>query len=245
MNPISAYRGSLNMYFQVELDSATATFGPAMLLGNLTSFELTPSAETVDVISTLNEDYGQAADSMVEPSSTTVSATANRFNLSTEALAMLGDIEVLSTEAKTVTDESLGTVKAGDIVRLAGLGVSDLVLSSAGSPVDEERYRLVEPTLGLVKILDAGDYTASYTVGAQNGTRLTGGTNSAKFVRLLGRGVNRYNSKETIIKISRSSVAPSGGFSLVGTDNSEIGLDFVLLTPADGSPAFEMIETGN
>lgn len=244
MNPISAYRGSLNMYFQVELDSAAGTYGPAQLFGNLTSFELTPSAETVDVASTMNGDYGQTADSMTEPGSTTIPVTADRYNLSTMALQLLGDVVDDTAAESTVSDQDLGTVAAGDIVNLGALGVSAVTISDGSTPIDAAKYDVIEPALGLVQINEAGTYTASYTIAAKSGSKITGGTSPAKKVRLLGRGVNQYNNKETIIKVSRASVATASGFTFVGTDNAEVGITITALLPADGSAAFEVYETG-
>ena len=245
MNPITAYRGSINLYYQIETDSALGTFGPVQLFGNMTSFELTPSAETVDVTSTMNSDYGQTADSMTEPGSTTIPATADRHNLSTMALQLLGDaVDDIAAES-TVAAQDLGTVAAGEIVNLGALGVSDVVIKDSGTAIDTDLYSVIEPALGLVEISTAGTYTADYTIDAKSGSKITGGTSPGKFVRLLGRGVNQFDNKEKLVKVARASVATASGFSLVGTDNAEVAVTFTAILPSDGSAAFEVYETGN
>ncbi len=239
--PISGFRGSLNLYFQIEKEPGV--FGTAHLFGNLSNFELIPAADKVDIISTMNEDYGQAADTMTDPQPTTASATINRFSLTTEALAYMGDLELLEGSEKTISDEEHKGVKSGDIIKLdGGFGVKDVSIKTGGSPLDEDQFVVKEPDLGLIEVLTDGDIEVSYTVAAPSGLKLSGGVNPSRFLRCWGVGINRFNNKKRMIKLARAGVRPGGGSSLVGTDNSEINLEFTLTTPADGSPAFEITE---
>jgi hypothetical protein len=243
---MQAFRGSLDLYYQVE--QSDGSFGPVYPAGNVTNFELVPDAEEVEVISTGNADFGQALDSMIEAKPTKGNFTVNRFNIDSWALAFMGEVAARTGTETTVTDEVVAAVP-GEIFKLANLDISSLSLShTTGSPVyvADTDYEIVDAGLGLVKVLADGDIAegdihADYTAAAPTGWLLNAGTKSSKFIKLWGRGINRFNNKRSIVQVPRASVKPSGGFSIVGTDPASIQMDLTCNVPTDGSPVFTVV----
>ncbi|MCB2218057.1 MAG: hypothetical protein KQH59_18500 [Desulfobulbaceae bacterium] len=241
-----AFRGSLDLYYQVE--QSDGSFGPVYPAGNVTSFELVPDAEELEVISTGNADYGQALDSMIEAKPTKGNFTVNRFNIDSWALAFMGEVAARSGTETNVTDEVVAAVP-GEIFKLANLDISSLVLTDTTGTttyVAGTDYEIVDAGLGLVKVLSdgaiaEGNIHADYTAAAPSGWLLNAGTKSSKFIKLWGRGINRFNNKRSIVQVPRASVKPSGGFSIVGTDPASIQMDLTCNVPTDGSPVFTVV----
>ncbi len=246
---MQGFRGSIDAYFQVE--QSDGSFGPVYPAGNLTNFELTPDAEEMEIISTGNDDYGQALDSMIEAKPTKGSFGVNRFNIDLLALAFMGDVAARSGTETTVTDEVVAAVP-GEIFKLANIDVSALVLTNTAGTTTydvEDDYEIVDAALGLVKVVAAadggtiaeGDIHADYTAAAPTGWLLNGGTKSSKFIKLIGRGINRFNNKRSIITVPRASIKSAGGFSFVGTEAASISFDLTCNVPTDGSPVFTVV----
>lgn len=247
MKSMSAFRGSLDLYYQVE--NSDGSFGPLHPAGNVTNFDITPDAEELEVISTANATYGQSADSMVDAKPTTFSFTVNRFDIDSWAMAFMGEIGARSAVSGNVVDEE-HTVSMGDLIKLAGLDVSAVVVKdSTGSTTYDltDDYLVTDAELGIIQVVDGGAITdasvlhVSYTTAAETGWLLSGGTKSSKFIKLFGRGVNRFNNKRSIVTIPRGSIKPGGNFSLVGTDAASIQFDGTINVPTDASAPFTII----
>jgi hypothetical protein len=246
---MQAFRGSLDLYYQVE--QSDGSFGPVYPAGNVTNFELVPDAEEVEVISTGNADFGQALDSMIEAKPTKGNFTVNRFNIDSWALAFMGEVAARTGTEAEITDEVVAAVP-GEIFKLANLDISELALTNTEGTVTydvDDDYEIVDAALGLVKVKTAaeggaiveGDIHADYTAAAPTGWLLNAGTKSSKFIKLWGRGINRFNNKRSIVQVPRASVKPSGGFSIVGTDPASIQMDLTCNVPTDGSPVFTVV----
>ncbi len=244
---MSAFRGSLDLYYQVE--NSDGSFGPAHSAGNVTNFDITPDAEELEVVSTGNADYGQAADSMIDAKPTKFSFTVNRFNLDNWAMAFMGDYAARTAAQGSVVDEA-HTVSMGDMIKLAGLDVSAVVVKDATGVTTydlTDDYLIVDAALGIIKPVEGGAISdgdvlhISYNTAAETGFLLSGGTKSSKFIKLFGRGVNRFNNKRSIVSIPRGSVKPGGNFSMVGTDAASIQFDGTINVPTDGSAPFTIV----
>ena len=243
---MNAFRGSLDLYYQVE--NSDGSFGPLHSAGNVTNFDITPDSEILEVISTGNADYGQAADSMVDAKPTKFSFSVNRFNIDNWAMAFMGDYAARSAASAPVVDEA-HTVSMGDMIKLAGLDVSAVVVkdeTGVTTYVLNTDYQIVDAALGIIKpigsTIETGDVLhISYTKGAETGFLLSGGTKSSYFLKLVGRGVNRFNNKRSIVTIPRGSVKPGGNFSMVSTEAGSIQFDGTINVPTDGSAPFTIV----
>lgn len=240
------YRGSLDAYFQ--LYDENDELGAAFAVGNLTEFNLTPDSEEVEVISTGNADFGQAADSMTDPKPTKCQFTCNRHSRHTLALNFMGSVSARSAVQATVTDESVN-VEVGELFKVLGLDISAVTVTSDDGNttyVLDTDYEIVDAALGLMRVIDGGSIAAGsvlvdYTKAAETGYLLEGGVDSSKFVKIFGRGVNRFNSKRTIVEIARGSIRPSQAFGMVGSDPATAGYEVTITTPDDGSAPFKVI----
>ncbi len=244
---IRAYRGSLDGYYQVEQDDGS--FGPVYSAGNLIDFSINPEVDSLDVISTRNADYGQAADSMADPKPTKIPFSVNRFNIDHWAMAFMGEISKRTASQKTITDEVVHA-RVGEMAKLANLDISSLVLNhTSGSPTYTAGadYEIVDAELAIIRfpstssIPDDTDIHADYTAAAESGYLLEGGRKTSRFIKFWGRGLNRFNNKRCIIHVGRAAVVSSGAFSFVGTDAAEMGMEMTANVPADGSAAYTII----
>lgn len=244
---ISAYRGSLDGYFQIE--ASDGSFGEVFPAGNLSDFAITPNASELEVLSTQNADYGQAADTMTDAESTAITFTANRFNVDNMRIANMATLTERTAIEASITGEEV-TAVLGGIFKTAGLDISSVVVTDSTSTttyVLNDDYEIVDAELGLIKVLADGDIAdgesllVNYTKAAETGYLISGGKSPSTYIRFWGRGINRFNNKRTLIKIGRGSVRPDGSFSYVGSDAAEQGFAVTATIPTDGSAPYEII----
>lgn len=244
---VSAYRGSLDAYYRII--NSDGSYGPAKPTGNLVDFSIVPNAEELEVISTQNATYGQAADSMVDAQPTTVSFTVNRFNADGLGLAFMGPVSSRTGASSDITAEE-HTVSMGDMIKLNNLDVSAVVVkdeTDTTTYVLDTDYTIVDAALGLIEPVDGGDISDAdvlhidYTVDAESGYLIDGGTDSSKYIHLFGRGINRFDNKRTLVDIPRLSIRPGGNFSLVGTDAATVQFDGTINVPSDDSSPYTII----
>ncbi len=244
---MSAFRGSLDLFYQVE--ASDGSFGPTFAAGNVTDFSISPDAEELEIIDTGNANYGQAADAMIDAKPTKFSFGVNRFNIDNWDVAFMGSHAARSAAQANVTDEAV-VVTLGEMSKLAGLDISAVVIqddSDTTTYVLDTDYEVIDAALGIIKWLSAGSIGdgdtvhIDYTTAAETGYLLSGGTESSKFLKVWGRGINRFNNKRSIINIPRASVKSSGAFSFVGTDAAAMQFDGTANIPADGGATFTII----
>lgn len=244
---LRGYRGSLDAYMQLH-DSGGA-LGAPFSVGNLQDFTITPAAEEVEIISTGNSDFGQAADAMTDPKPTKVSFSANRHSVQTMAVNFMGSVAARSAAQATVTDEVV-PVEAGGLFRVDAFDISAMTVKDAPAgtsyAVDTD-FVVVDAALGLLRAVEGGGITTgtvavSYTKAAETGYLINGGVDSSKFVKIFGRGVNRFDSSRCFIEIARGSIRPAQGFGLVGNEPAVAGYEVTITTPTDGSAPFKIIK---
>lgn len=244
---MSAYRGSLDAYYQIE--QSDGSFGPVKPAGNLVDFSIIPESEELEVISTANADYGQAADSMIDAKPTKVQYSCNRFDRDGLGVVFMGSVTARTAVSSTVTAEA-HTVSMGDMIKLDNEGVSSVVVQDATDTTTYDLgddYEITDAALGIIKVLEDGDISdadvlhISYTVDEETGYEIAGGTDSSKVIKIWGRGVNRFNNKECLVLIPRMPIKPGGNFSLVGTDAATIQYDGTINVPSDGSAPYTII----
>ena len=239
---ISGFRGSLDLYYQVE--DSDGNFGEVFDAGNVTDFNITPEAEELEIIDTGNANYGQAADTMIDAKPTKFSYSVNRFNIDNWDIAFMGDHVSRSAALADIAAE-LVAAKKDSIFKLAGLDVSAVVIKDDTDTTTFDLatdYEIVDAELGLIKWLatDASLHVA-YTTAAESGFLLSGGTKTSKFLKLFGRGINRFTNKRCIVNIHRGSVKAGGSFSFVGTDAASMQFDGTANVPADGGATFTIV----
>jgi len=144
-------------YGQGKIEAApiiNGVLGKYRFIGDVSAFSVALAVEKVEH----KESYsGQKA--LVRSFPVGKSATVNLTLRSIEAdnLAMVLYGKVIDTPAGSVTDEDLGSVVAGDTLRLAHMGASSLILKDSSTPpktLAPEHYRLIDNgAYGEVEIL--------------------------------------------------------------------------------------------
>jgi len=245
---MQGYRGSLDLYFQIEDDAGN--FGEIFDAGNVTDFSISPQAEELEIIDTGNANYGQAADTMIDAQPTTFSFNVNRFNLDNWAVAFGGTYAARTAAEKPVAAANYTAPPLGGMIKLVGLDVKSIVIqdeTDTDTYVEDIDYKVVDAALGIIQILAGGGIAEgdvlhiAYSTSAESGFLLSGGTKTSRFLRMWGRGINRFNNKRCLINIGRGSVKSGGAFSFVGTDAAAMQFDGVANVPTDGSAVFTIV----
>ena len=199
-----------------------ATLGEWVWLGDVSDMSLSFEEEKF----THKESYsGQRSDVRELSVGTSLNTSLTIHELSAENVARFTRGTVTAIAEGTVTDESLGTVAAGDIVQLENLGVSDLVISdSTAVPVtiDPEHYS-VDPFGEVVFTtlptpLPTMPLLASYKhTSAQQATFLSG---SKKEYALRFKGVNLAElDKPVLVELYKVSPSLLQTLSLITSGN--------------------------
>ncbi len=199
-------------------------------LGNATTIELTPDSETIEVISTQNDDYGQAADSMTEAKPTKGTVTINRFNRRNLALAFMGTDSQKAIAETTVTDE-VAVAVLGGAARLAKGEASAVIVQDVTDTttyVDGTDYTVeTGPGFTLIQfpetssIADGDTLHVDYTAGADSGFLIDGGVKSTRRIRLLCDGRNRFTGQPILLEIFKGTLAPNSPFNFLASDPAE------------------------
>lgn len=212
-------------------------------LGNATTLELTPESETTDVLSTENDDYGQAVDSMTDPKPTKGTVTINRFNRRNLALAFMGEDSQKAISESGITDEVIVCVKGG-AARLAN-GKASVV--SIWDETDTTEYTAgtdytVETGPGFTfiqfpettTIADGATLHADYTAGADAGYVIDGGIKSSRKIQLICDGRNRFTSEQGVLEIFEASLSPSSPFNFLAADPAEASFGLTAISKLVG-----------
>lgn len=124
----------------------------------------------------------------------------------------------------SVTEETI-KIKQGAIVALAHPGVTDVVITVSGSPIDADDNYDIDPGFGTIYIhedaddVDAQDTTAtiSYThSGSQRMDALMQQTPPERFLRF--EGLNTVNGDLALVEISRAAFEPMQSLPLINEE---------------------------
>lgn len=226
---MNAYKGSGKLTFALYDDNGDL-IPKYYHLGNAITLELTPESETTEVLSTDNDDYGQALDSMTDPKPTKGTATINRFNRRNLALVFMGEHSQKAISESGITDEVITCVKGG-AARLANGNASAV---SVWDETDTTEYTAgtdytVEtgPGFTLIQfpetttITDGVTLHVDYTAGADAGYVIDGGVKSTRKILLLCDGRNRFTGENGTLEIFEASLSPSSPFNFLAADPAE------------------------
>jgi len=134
-------------YGQGKVEAAPivgGVIGDYRFLGDVSALSVALAVEKVEH----KESYsGQKALVRSFPIGKTATLNMTLRSIETENLAMVLYGKAINTPAGTVTGEDLGTIAVGDTVKLAQIGVKNLVITdSAGTPntIDPSHYQLLD-----------------------------------------------------------------------------------------------------
>ncbi|MBS0212309.1 MAG: hypothetical protein JSR26_03895 [Proteobacteria bacterium] len=150
------------------------------------------------------------------------------FNKDNLAMALYGAASAVV--AGTVTGEALPTVVAGDIVKLAHVGTSALVVTdSAGTPatlVAGTDYSIESAAGGLVKFLNLGSYVqpfnAAYSYGAASNVAMFAQQPVNKY--LVGDLINTVDGSRVSVRLYQVRFDPMAQLDVIGDDFNKMQL---------------------
>lgn len=172
------------------------------------------------------------------------SMTLHNINAGNLALALGGSNTF--TEAGTVTGEVLPEVEPGDIIRLANMGVSNVVLTDASSAALDPKYYTVAENYGRIDIIDlptpapTQPFTAAYSYGKSVSTAMF--KTLSQDIAIMYEGINLAESGAPIgVEFYKCSSDILNELALIQNDTNLAGMQLsgsVLIDsnkPADGA----------
>lgn len=171
-----------------------------------------------------------------------ISIDLEDFDPANLAMALYGSAATVATG--TVTAETLPTVAVGDIVKLAHIGVSAVVIEdSAGTPatlVAGTDYDIESAPGGLAKILNIGTYVqplkAAYSYAAANNVAMFTQQPTNKY--LIGDLINTVDGTRTLVRLYQVRFDPMADLAVIGDDFNKMTLaGSCLADPINGQDA--------
>ncbi len=221
------FRGAGRLRFALYDESTGLLINKWYPFGNTQSLALTHEAETIDVVSTDHEGYGEVLDTMDEPKPATGKLSANTFNHRTLAIAFMGESAVKSISETTITDEDVVAVVGGSVRLAEGLASALTVQDETDTTtyVDGDDYTMeTGPGFTILSfpegssIADEDALHVDYTSGADVGILIHGGTKISRKIALMLDGRNLMTKEKGLLDIYQCTIKPSGGFDHMSKD---------------------------
>ncbi|OTG79410.1 hypothetical protein [Acinetobacter sp. ANC 4648] len=185
-------------------------------IGNVPEFELEIGA---DVLEHQESTSGQRTTDFLMVKTTSVKFKGQLEEVNPENLEYILSGMKSEVATKTVTDESLGTVKDGEEIQLDGYNLTAVTFKAGATTVDPDKY-IVDKVFGTVIFKDVTGLTdpilVSYTTGAVTHTTLA--SNFDKEYELFFKGVNTANGDSMAVRLWRTKKSPETTFPLIHED---------------------------
>lgn len=186
-------------------------------IGNVPEFELEIGA---DVLEHTESKSGMRTTDFTMVQTTSVNFSGQLEEVNKENLEYIVSGTNTDVASEAVTDVSLGTVAAGEEIKLDGYNLSAVTFkdSTVGTPVTltEEQYTL-DAKFGTVTFNDVAGLTmpilASYTNGAVSHTTLASNFNEE--YELFFKGINTANGEHMAVRLWRTKKSPETTFPLI------------------------------
>lgn len=188
-------------------------------IGNVPEFEISITADMIE--HTESTSGNSTTDfTMVNTTAVEFSGQLDEINPKNLEYILSGTNHEIAT--KTVTDEDIGTVVAGDEIMLDGYNLTAVSFKdSTGTPVtvDAAKYTL-DAKFGTVIFNDITGLTmplkASYTTGAVTHTTIA--TDLEEEYELFFKGINKATKKHMAVRLWRTKKSPETTFPLIHDD---------------------------
>lgn len=191
--------------------------GAMRQLGNVPEFELEIGA---DVIEHKESMTGKRTTDFTMINATSVNFSGQLEEVNPENLQYILSGMTHTVPTKTEADVSLGTVVAGEEIKLDGYNLKTVSFkdSTSGTPktITDDQYNL-DAKFGTVIFNDVTDLTmpilASYTTGAVTNTTLA--SDFEKEYKLFFKGINTANNEHVAVTLWRTKKSPETTFPLI------------------------------
>lgn len=180
-------------------------------IGNVPEFEL---EITTDQVEHQESTSGQRTTDFVLTKTTGVNFSGQLEEVDAENLKYI--LSGMTTEVASVpvVDQTLGTVKVGQEIKLNGYALTDVTFNAGATPVAKEKYTL-DAVFGTVIFNEAivEPVTASYTTGAVSSTTIASDFN--KEYELFFKGINTATGGHMAVNLWRTKKSPETTFPLI------------------------------
>ena len=185
-------------------------------LGNVPEFELEIGA---DLVEHQESTSGQRTTDFTMVKTTSVNFKGQLEEINPENLEYILSGMKSEVATKTVTDESLGTVKAGEEIKLDGYNLTQVSFKAGAATIATDKY-VLDLVFGTVIFNDVTGLTdpilATYTTGAVTHTSLA--SDFEKEYELFFKGVNTATGDSMAVRLWRTKKSPETTFPLIHED---------------------------
>lgn len=205
--------------------------GPLFSMGNTPDAKIGITSETSDHYT--SKDGTRAKDAVLRKAvGVNGSMTAEEVNKENKNILFSG--VTTNFESDTVSEVSLGTVTANQMIDLGKRNLSNVTFKSGDEPIPDSTYEL-DLIYGTVTFntTPSGPVTWSGTAGAVERTSLA--NNLSNEYSLLFKGIDTFTGKHLSLKLWRVQFSPETEFALINEDFGSFDLEFeCLASPLKG-----------
>lgn len=190
---------------------ANGVAGAMRYIGNIPEFKLEITADQVEH---QESNSGQRTTDFILTKTTGVNFSGKLEEVDEKNLKYILSGMQSEVATKTVTDAPLGTVVAGQEIKLDGYALSEVSFKAGSTAVDASKYTL-DLTFGTVIFNEAimEPVTATYTTGAVKHTTIA--SDFGKEYELFFKGINTANGKNMAVRLWRTKKSPETTFPLI------------------------------
>jgi hypothetical protein len=214
-------------FYLSEITNGVA--GAMRYIGNVPEFEL---EITIDQVEHQESTSGQRTTDFVLTKTTGVNFKGQLEEVDKENLKYILSGMQTDVASTVVTDHSLGTVKAGEEIKLNGYGLTAVTFKTGSTDIDTSKYKL-DSVFGTVTFKEAiaGPVTAAYTTGVVSHTTIASDFN--KEYELFFKGINTATSDNMAVRLWRTKKSPETTFPLIHEDLGQYEISGQALSDSD------------
>ncbi|WP_347460623.1 hypothetical protein ABEF79_08605 [Acinetobacter sp. ANC 7454] len=218
-------------FYLAEISAGVA--GALRFIGNVPEFTLEIGA---DILEHKESTTGQRTTDFTMVQTTSVNFSGQLEEIDKENLQYILSGKNHTVTGSTVEAQSLGTVKAGEEIKLDGYNLTQVSFTDSAEPaatIDESKYTL-DPVFGTVIFKDVAGITtpvkATYTKGAV--THTTFASDFSKEYMLFFKGVNTANGDNVAVTLHRTKKSPETEFPLIHEELGQYAISGQALSDA-------------
>lgn len=199
-------------FYLSEISNGVA--GAMRHIGNVPEFELEITTEQFEHQESTS---GQRTTDFILTKTTGVNFSGQLEEIDDENMQYILSGMKSEVASLTVTDQTLGTVKVGQEIKLNGYNLSEVAFKSGATPVDTDKYA-IDTIFGTVSFNEAitEPVTATYTTGAVSHTTIA--SDFGKEYELFFKGINTATGDNMAVRLWRTKKSPETTFPLIHED---------------------------
>lgn len=180
-------------------------------LGNVPDFTLEITAEKIEHTESMS---GDDTTDLVIYNTTAVSFSGTLEQVDDDNLAYVLSGKNVEVPTNTITDFSLGAVKVGQKIKLAGFNLTAVTVKGADDTAIENTKYKVDAVYGTITFLeDIPEAKVTYTTGAVTHTTIA--SDFGKEYALFFEGVNKITGEKVFLSLHRTIKSPDSSFGLI------------------------------